>query len=101
MNAEARNPEQRNPDEELRRAAKKRLKAKRDFWNLIIIFAIITLILNAVWFFTGYREYYWPAWPMLGFTIAIFFTALGTFGPGSKPISEDAIEREMRKLRGQ
>lgn len=87
-------------NEDLRAAARKRIKAKRDFWNLILVFAIVTVILNAVWFFSGVG-YYWPLWPMLGLAIAIFFVALSTYGPGSKPISDEEIDREVRKFKGE
>lgn len=87
-------------NEQLRIQATKRIKARRDFWNLVMTFAIITIIINAIWYFSGYRGYYWPAWPMLGFVIALLFTALGTFGPKSRPISEEKIEQEMRKMQG-
>lgn len=86
--------------EDMREAARKRIKAKRDFWSLVLIFAVVTVIINAVWFLSGYRDYYWPAWPMLGFVIALFFTAIGAYGPGSKPISDSAIDREIRKMNG-
>lgn len=87
-------------NEELRNSARKRIKARRDFWNMVIIFASIAVLLNLVWLLSGDRQYYWPAWPMGGFAIAIFFTALGTFGPGSKPISDAAIDREVRRMGG-
>lgn len=87
-------------NEELRDIARKRIKAKRDFWNLVFVFAIVTVIVNAVWLFSGVG-YYWPAWPMLGFVIALFFNGLSAFGPGNRPISEDAVDREVRKLSGE
>lgn len=86
--------------DDLREVARKRVKAKREFWNLVLIFIIVALIINAVWYFSGYRDYYWPAWPMLGFAIATLFTALGAYGPGSRPISDEQIDREIRKLKG-
>ncbi|NLA65513.1 MAG: 2TM domain-containing protein [Leucobacter sp.] len=87
-------------NEELRDEARKRIKAKRGFWNLILVFAIITVIVNVIWFLSG-TGYYWPMWPMLGFIIAIFFTGLNTYGPGNRPISDAEIDREMRKLKGE
>lgn len=87
--------------EEIRDVALKRIKAKREFWKMVITFVIISFILNAIWLLSGYRDYYWPAWPMFGFAIATFFNALSAFGPGSKPISESDIDREVRKLNGE
>lgn len=87
-------------NDQLRDAARKRIKSRREFWNMVIIFVIVTLIVNAVWFFSGRHSYYWPVWPMIGFAIAILFTALGTFGPGSKPITDEAIDEEIRRMGG-
>ncbi|QIM19500.1 2TM domain-containing protein [Leucobacter coleopterorum] len=87
--------------EDLRDIARKRLKAKRDFWGLVSTFVVITIVLNVIWFLSGYRDYYWPAWPMLGFTIATFFNGINAFGPGSRPITDEAIDREIRKLNGE
>lgn len=88
-------------DEDIRNIARKRIKAKRDFWNLVLVFIIIAAIINAIWFFTGPTDYYWPMWPMLGFAIAIFFTALSAYGPGNKHISDEQIDREIRKMKGE
>lgn len=87
--------------EDIRDVARKRLKAKRDFWSMVLTFVVITIVINIIWFLSGYRSYYWPAWPMLGFVIATLFTGISAFGPGNKPISDEAIDREVRKLRGE
>ena len=87
-------------NEDIRDIARKRVKAKRDFWNLLMIFAVIAVIMKVTWLMTCYREYYWRAWPMIGFVIALFFAGIGAYGPGNKPISDDAIDREIQKLNG-
>ncbi len=87
-------------NEEMRDAARKRIKAKRDFWNMVVAFVIIAAVMNVVWLMSGYRSYYWPAWPMIGFAIATAFTAFNIFGPGRKPITDDDIDREVRKMGG-
>lgn len=88
-------------NEDIRDIARKRVKAKRDFWNLLLIFGVIAVIMNVIWLMSGYRSYYWPTWPMIGFAIALFFTGIGAYGPGNKPISDDAIDREVKKLNGE
>lgn len=87
--------------EDLREVARKRIKAKRDFWYMVIIFVVLALLLNGIWLFTGTHSYYWPMWPMIGFALATIFTAINTFGPGGRPITDEAIDREMRKLKGE
>ncbi len=86
--------------EDIRETARKRIKAKRDFWSMVIIFAVIAVLLNVIWFLSGYRSYYWPMWPMIGFALATIFTAFSVYGPGGRPITDDAIDREVRKLGG-
>lgn len=86
--------------DDIRETARKRIKAKRDFWSMVIIFVIITVLLNGIWLISGYRTYYWPMWPMIGFAIATAFTAFSVFGPGGRPITDHAIDREVRKLGG-
>lgn len=88
-------------DQDLREAARKRIKAKRDFWSMVIIFIIIAILLNGIWWFSGSHRYYWPAWPMVGFALATAFTAFSVYGPGGRPITDEAIEREVRKLKGE
>lgn len=66
----------------------------------MVVLVIVAAIINVVWWLSGVG-YNWPAWPMLGFAIAIFFTALSTYGPASKPISEEEIDREMRKYQSE
>jgi hypothetical protein len=39
-----------------------------------------SLILIIVWAMTG-RRYFWPVWPILGFTIAIVWQAFAVWGP--------------------
>ena len=43
-------------------------------------FATISLMLIAVWALSG-RNYFWPVWPILGFTIAIIWQAFAVWGP--------------------
>lgn len=86
--------------EDIREQARKRLKAKRDFWTMLLIFIAILIGLNVIWLLSGPQTYYWPVWPMLGFAIATVATAVSVFGPGSRPISEAAIDEEIRKMGG-
>ena len=68
-------------DEELRKAARKNLKSRNDFKVMLAIFAVIAVFLIAIWFFsTGGVGYFWPAWPILGFTIAAVFGGLDAYG---------------------
>jgi uncharacterized membrane protein len=85
--------------EDIREIARKRIKARRDFWYMIAVFIVVSIILIAVWAFSG-TGYFWPMWPLFGFGIATVFSALSVFGPTSRPISQDRIDDEVRKLGG-
>jgi hypothetical protein len=85
--------------DDLREVARKRIKARRDFWYMELVFVTITALCVIVWLVSG-MGYFWPMWPIFGFVIATIFTAISTFGPGSRPISEDRIDDEVRRLGG-
>ena len=89
--------------EDIREAARKRIKGRRDFWTMVLIFVAVTILLNIIWLtvpHSGGERYYWPMWPMIGFGIATLFSGIATFGPGSKPITELRIDDEIRRMGG-
>lgn len=86
-------------DQDIREVARKRIKARRDFWYMIAVFVVVSIILVVVWAFGG-TGYFWPMWPLFGFGIATMFSALSVFGPASRPISQERIDDEVRKLGG-
>lgn len=85
--------------DDIREIARKRIKARRDFWQMVAVFVIVSIILVAVWAASGVG-YFWPLWPMLGFAIATLFSALATFGPLAQPISEAHIDAEIKRMGG-
>lgn len=84
--------------EELRKQAIHRVKAKQSFWRLAGVFAIVWLILIAVWAMSG-RGYFWPMWAIFGMGIALAFSAWGAYGP-HQGVTEEEIDAEMRKMQG-
>jgi len=86
--------------DDLRRAAKQRLKAKRDFTNYLGIWAAVTLFLVVIWFFSGgIGSYFWPIWPFLGMGIGAFFIGLDAYGPGRRYITDSDIDAEIERMR--
>ncbi|HET8928507.1 MAG TPA: 2TM domain-containing protein [Microbacterium sp.] len=83
----------------LRDQAISSLKAKRGFWNFLLVAVVISALMVVVWALTG-MGYFWPMWPMFGLAIAVVFSAIGAFGPGRGRPSEAQIQAEMRKLDG-
>ncbi|MFN8185296.1 MAG: 2TM domain-containing protein [Candidatus Nanopelagicales bacterium] len=87
-------------DDQLRAAAVKRIKDKRNAISTVGIFVIVSILLTAIWALSG-GGYFWPAWAMFGMGIAALFILWGTFGPQSRQPSEQEISDEMRRMRGQ
>ena len=87
-------------NDDIREVARKRIKARSDFWVMVGIIAALSVLFTVIWLFSGSPDGFWPAWPMLGFAIATFFNGFATFGPASRPITEDRIDAEIRKING-
>jgi len=84
--------------EELRDLAIKAIKKKRDFWNHVIAYCIVNAFLVGIWFWTG-AGYFWPGWVLAGWGIGVAFNAWDTYGRGSRPITEEEIQREIDRQR--
>ena len=85
-------------DEELREAAVKTIKKRRDFWNHVIVYCIVNLFLIFIWYVSGHG-YFWPVWVLAGWGIGLAINAWEAYGRGSRPITEDEIQREMDRMR--
>ena len=85
--------------DDLRKAARHNLKARNDFKVMLAIFVVITLLLIAIWFFsTGGTGYFWPVWPIIGFTIAAVFAGLDAYGITRRQITEADIDAEVARM---
>lgn len=82
-------------DEDLRKEAVARLRAKREFTAHLLAYAMVNALLVAIWAFTG-AGFFWPIFPLTGWGIGIAFHAWDTFG---RPPTEERIRREMDRLR--
>jgi uncharacterized membrane protein YdjX (TVP38/TMEM64 family) len=85
--------------EELRKIARQRLKARNDFFVMIAIFAVVILLLLAIWLFTGGPgSYFWPIWPIIGMAIAAVFAGLDAFGITRRYITEADVDAEVQRM---
>jgi len=89
--------------EDIRAVARARLKARNEFKVLLVIFAVVTVLLVAIWFFasgqpSGFTAYFWPVWPILGMTVAAVFVGLDAYGVTRRYITEDDIDAEVRRM---
>jgi fatty acid desaturase len=60
--------------------AAERAQARRDAIAFTCTGPLVTAILLVVWAVTG-AGYFWPAWPMLGMSIALLVALWRAFGP--------------------
>lgn len=87
-------------DEEIRQAAIKAVKRKREFKNHAMAYVIINAFLVILWYFVTGRGYFWPGWVMAGWGIGLAFNAWDAYGRGKGPISEAEIQKEIDRQRG-
>ena len=85
-------------DKEIRDRAVENLNRKRAFRTQILMWAVISMLLIAIWAATG-ADFFWPVFPIGGWAIGLLFQAWSLYGPESKPLSEDEIARESERIR--
>ena len=85
-------------EEEVYEVAKKRVKAKRDFYGNFGAWAIVNIILVIVWALTDVTGYMWFLWPLCiwGFFVLVHFVQAFVFKPKSE---KGAIEKEAEQIR--
>ena len=84
-------------EDEVYELAKKRVKAKRDFWGNFIAWAAVNVVLIVVWALSG-QGYLWFLWPLCiwGVFVVIHFFQVFVIQPKS---DKEAIEKEADKIR--
>lgn len=82
-----------------RQAARKRIKARREFWSLLAVLAVVSVMLVAIWYFTGAHSYFWPIWPLLAFLVALVFSALNAFGVINREVTDGDIDAELNRTK--
>ncbi|MCD2195448.1 2TM domain-containing protein [Actinomycetospora endophytica] len=81
-------------DDDPRADAIGRLKHRQSFQQNALIFAGVAVLLVVIWAISG-AGYFWPVFPIVGLAIALGAQAFQLYG--QRPISEDDIQREMRR----
>jgi len=86
------------------REARKRVKKKKDFYEHLTTFVVMSVFFFLLNMVTAPGNW-WFYWPILGWGFGVVFHYLDTFGvPGvgtlSKEWEEQAIEEEVRRLGG-
>lgn len=84
-------------NQEAYQRAKNRVKAKYGFYIHLSIYIAVSILLIIINLSTS-SEYLWFKWPLMGWGIGVLFHALGVFFfPGKSVITEQMIEKEMKK----
>jgi len=79
-------------EDDRRKAAIRRLQARRSFGQDLVAYVVVNAFLIGVWAMTG-AGYFWPGWVLAGWGIGLVLHAYTVFM--QKPITEDDIRREM------
>ena len=80
-----------------RRWAIRRIRAKRAFWVHLAVYILVNAFLMVVWAASS-ADYFWPAWPMLGWGIGVGAHAVSVF-LAPMDVSEERIDRELQSRR--
>ncbi|MBM3679303.1 MAG: 2TM domain-containing protein [Actinobacteria bacterium] len=89
-------------EDPLRAQAVASLKRKRKFWEDLVAYLSVNGVLWLIWALTDRSmngSMPWPAWVSAIWGFLLLLDAMRAFGswPGSGPITEAEIEREMRR----
>lgn len=79
-----------------RDAARKRIEKRRNLTGGFVAYVVINAFLVGVWALTG-RGYFWPAWIIAGWGVGML---LGFWDYVRGPVTEDDVDREVRRMRG-
>jgi hypothetical protein len=82
--------------EQIRAMALRRLRKQSDFRVHLLIYLVVNGLLVLVWAWTG-APVFWPIFPIVGWGIGVAANAWDAYG--RKPITEDRVQREIRRLR--
>jgi hypothetical protein len=86
-------------EEEIYEAARKRVRQKKEFYNHLVIYTVVNILLVIIWALTS-RGYPWFLWPLAGWGIGIIFHASDVFIFHKQSNWERSeIEKEAAKIR--
>ena len=86
--------------QDVRAYALKQIKKKQDFRQYLWVYALVSILVTAIWFFTTPAGPFWPFWVFFGMGIGAVAAGLDAYGVlGRKPISEADIDAEVERLK--
>ena len=90
-------------EEELRKIARKRAKAKTSFYIHLIVYIIVNILLVSIWYFTSDSSGIpWFVYPLVGWGIALVIHGVVAFrGSSLDDVEDQMTERELEKLKAE
>ncbi|MFC2013133.1 2TM domain-containing protein [Chloroflexota bacterium] len=85
-------------EDEVYEVAKKRVKAKRDFYKHLVVYVVVNIILVIIWAFPAGGGYPWFLWVIGGWGIGVLLNFLEVFVWENRG-DKGAIEKEAEKIR--
>jgi len=85
-------------EEQIYEEARKRVKAKKDFYGNLISWAVVNAILVVIWALTNLGGYPWFLWPLGIWGVFVLFHFLRVF-VFERKTDIGAIEKEAEKIR--
>lgn len=82
-----------------REAARKRIEERRGFVPHLIVYLVVNTGLVLIWAYTTQPGFFWPGIVIAAWGIGVVMHAWNAFF--SKPITEEDVERELDRWRGQ
>ncbi len=87
-------------EQEMYELAKKRVKAKRDFYTHLVVYVVINAILVILWWAVTGAGYPWFLWALGGWGVGLLFNFLGVFVLDKDTAWEKRqIEKEIEKMK--
>ncbi|MFC1971410.1 2TM domain-containing protein [Chloroflexota bacterium] len=85
-------------EDEIYETAKKRVKARRDFYTHLVVYVVVNIVLVIIWAFPAGRGYPWFLWVIGGWGVGVLFNFLDVF-VWQRRGDRAAIEKEAEKIR--
>ncbi len=77
-----------------RQWARRQLERKSKFRGDLFTYVAVNAFLVVVWALTGFGDF-WPGWVMAGWAVFLLLDAVNIYY--RRPITEDDVDRELRK----
>jgi hypothetical protein len=82
--------------DDIRARAVKALKKRRDFYAHLLVYVLVNSFIVIIWAVTTRDTFFWPIFPMVGWGVGVVMNAWDVWR--GDDITEDQIQREMRRL---